>query len=281
VVIVDGQRAGPSTGMATRTEQSDLLFVIHTSQGEFPRAVLGPTDQQDAFYLTAEAFNIAEQWQVPVFIMTDHNLADAQATLAEFDLSRLSIDRGSIAPEPDSVRCLERYRITESGVSPRAFPVISKWLISQDSHEHNEYGRLTENPENRLRQMDKRMRKLAGIADSFPGPELIHGDAETMLICWGSTVGPVVEALEKLREQGHNLGAAIFRYLFPMNRKKVRDALLGRKKLLTIEANYTGQLGKLILAETGIPTQGHIAKFDGRLFTVEDVLSMVGKVLGE
>jgi len=281
VVIVDGQRSGPSTGMATRTEQSDLLFVTHISQGEFPRAILGPTDQQDAFYLTAEAFNIAEKWQIPVFIMTDHNLADSQASLEEFDLSPLTIDRGTMAPEPEGVRCLDRYRVTESGVSARAFPVISNWLVAQDSHEHDEYGRMTDNPDNRVRQMDKRMRKLAGIADTFPGPELIHGDAEIMLICWGSTVGPAVEALAKLREQGHNIGAAIFRYLFPMNRKKVKAAFEGRKKLLTIEANYTGQLGKLLLAETGIHTHGHIAKFDGRLFTVEDVLSMVGKALGE
>jgi len=281
VVIVDGQRSGPSTGMATRTEQSDLLFVTHISQGEFPRAILGPTDQQDAFYLTAEAFNIAEKWQIPVFIMTDHNLADSQASLEEFDLSPLTIDRGAMAPEPEGVRCLDRYRFTESGVSPRAFPVISKWLVAQDSHEHDEYGCMTDNPDNRVRQMDKRMRKLAGIADTFPGPELIHDDAEIMLICWGSTVGPAVEALAKLREQGHNIGTAIFRYLFPMNVKKVKEALEGRKKLLTIEANYTGQLGKLLLAETGIPTQGHIAKFDGRLFTVEDVISLVGKALGE
>jgi 2-oxoglutarate ferredoxin oxidoreductase subunit alpha len=281
LVIVDGQRSGPSTGMATRTEQSDLLFVVHASQGEFPRAILAPADQEDCFYLTAEAFNIAEQWQVPVFVLTDHNLADAQATLAEFDLGRLAIDRGAMAPDPGEVRELRRYEITPSGVSPRAFPVVSKWLVAQDSHEHDEFGRLTDNAENRVRQMDKRMRKLTGMAASFPGPEVIHAEAATMLLCWGSTAGPVKEALEILRARGHDLGVAVFRHLYPMNRERVRAALADKKRLLTIEANYTGQLGKLVLMETGLATAGHIAKYDGRLFTVEDVLTRVVEVLGE
>jgi len=281
LVIVNGQRSGPSTGMATRTEQSDLLFVVHASQGEFPRAVLAPTDPGDCFYLTAEAFNIAEQWQVPVFVMTDHNLADAQTTLEEYDLTRLTIDRGPMASEPGEVHYLERYKITASGVSPRAFPVVSKWLVAQDSHEHNERGYVTDNPENRVRQVDKRMLKLVGMAASFPGPEVLHPEATTMLLCWGSTAGPVKEALEILRARGHDLGVAVFRHLYPMNREKVRAALEDKKRLLTVEANYTGQLGKLILLETGLATAGHIAKYDGRLFTVEDVLARVGDVLEE
>jgi len=125
------------------------------------------------------------------------------------------------------------------------------------------------------------MRKLAGMAASFPGLEVIHPEATTMLLCWGSTVGPVREALEILRARGHDLGVAVFRHLFPMNREKVRAALAGKKRLLTVEANYTGQLGKLLLLETGLATAGHIAKYDGRLFTVEDVLARVGEVLEE
>ena len=281
MVIVDGQRSGPSTGMATRTEQSDLLFVVHASQGEFPRAVIAPTGPEDAFYLTVDAFNIADLWQVPVFIMTDHHLADAQATVTEYDLTRLTIDRGLIAPEPDETRELPRYEITGSGVSPRAFPVSSKWLVAQDSHEHNERGLVTDNPKNRERQMHKRMRKLAGMAATFPGPEVIHPGSMTLLLCWGSTVGPVREAVEILRTQGYDLGVAVFRHLFPMNREKVRAALGKTKRLWTIEANYTGQLGKLLLLETGLTTQGHIGKIDGRLFTVEDVLARVGEALGD
>lgn len=281
LVLVDGQRAGPATGMATRTEQSDLLFVVHASQGEFPRAVLAPTGPEDAFYLSFDAFNLADRWQVPVFLLTDHTLADSQATVAEYDLAGLAIDRGSIAPEPDAVQLLARYALTESGVSPRAFPVVSKWLVAQDSHEHDERGYVTDNPQNRERQVAKRMRKLKGIAASFPGPELLHPEAATLLLCWGSTAGPVREAVAILRGHGHDLGVAIFRHLYPMNREQVAAALGKAKRLLTVEGNATGQLGKLLLLETGIPTAGHIGKIDGRLFTVEDVVSRLSAALEE
>ena len=272
--------------MATRTEQSDLMFVVHAAHGEFPRAVLAPADHDDAFYMATEAFNLAERWQVPVFYMTDQVLAEAQQSVPEWDLSRVTIDRGAIAPEPDAPAgpdamppLLRRYEVTESGVSPRAYPILSKWLVAADSHEHDEVSHLTDNPANRVRQLEKRMRKLAGIAVEFPGPQVVHGDAGTLLVCWGSTVGPVLEALEVLRGRGHDLGAAVFRYLYPMNKEKVRAALEGKGRLVTIEGNLTGQLGRLLLLETGIPTSGHIAKVDGRLFTVEDVVSLVEEYL--
>jgi len=279
VVIVDAQRPGPATGMATRTEQSDLLFIVHAAQGEFPRIVLSPTDHHDAFYLTAEAFNLAEKWQVPVFIMDDQAFADAQRTVPEIDLSSVTIDRGAIAPEPDETQLLRRYEVTESGVSPRAYPILSKWLVAQDSHEHDELSHLTDNAANRVRQVRKRMKKLDGIADSFPGPEIVYPGTATLLLCWGSTVGPVLEAIELLRERGYDLGAAIFRHLYPMNKEKSRVALQCAHRLVTIEGNYTGQLGKLLLMETGIVTQGHISKFDGRIFDVEDTLSLIEKFL--
>jgi len=281
LVLIDGQRSGPATGMATRTEQGDLLFAVHASQGEFPRAVLAPTGPEDAFRLTFEAFNLAERWQLPVFVLTDHALADAQATIPEYDLGRLAIDRGELAPEPDEVRELARYRITDSGVSPRAFPVESKWLVAQDSHEHSERGLVTDNPENRVRQVEKRMRKLAGLASAMPGPEVIHPGAETLMLCWGSTAGPVLEGVEILRERGHDLGVAVFRHLFPMNRETVRAALKGAKRLVTVETNFTGQLGKLLLLETGLATDGHIGKIDGRIFTVEDVVERLAGMMEE
>jgi 2-oxoglutarate ferredoxin oxidoreductase subunit alpha len=124
------------------------------------------------------------------------------------------------------------------------------------------------------------MKKLDGIAATFPGPEVIHRDAETMLLCWGSTVGPVLEAVDLLREQGHDVGAAVFRFLHPMNKDEVRSALEGAGTLVTIEGNYSGQLGRLLLLETGVTTHHHIGKYDGRLFTVEDVLSLVAEYLG-
>lgn len=281
LVIVNGQRSGPATGMATRTEQADLLFVVHTAQGEFPRVVLAPTNPQDAYYLTVEAFNLAERWQVPVFIMTDHAFADAQQTVPDYDPEQVTVDRGAVAGEPGAVKTLARYACTESGISPRAFPVMSQWLVAQDSHEHDELGQISDDAENRERQVAKRMRKLAGIADMLPGPEVHFPEAGTMLVCWGSSAGPVLEAVRILREKSYDLGVAVFRYLYPLNRDAVRKALADRERLLTVEGNFSGQLGKLLLAETELSTMGHIAKFDGRPFTVKDVLARVTKVLGD
>jgi len=280
VVIVDAQRAGPSTGMATRTEQSDLLFVIHASHGEFPRAVVAPASTEDAFYLTAEAFNIADRWQVPVFLMDDMAFADAESTVPAFDLSRVRIDRGPLAPEPDQVRLLRRYEVTDSGVSPRAFPALSRWLVACDSHEHDEVGRMTDNRENRVRQMDKRMRKLQGMAAEFPGPEIVGAPADDLLVCWGSSVGPVLEAAHRLRERGVRVAVAVFRYLYPMDRERVREALAGFKRVFSVEGNYRGQLGKLLQMETCTRVHGHIGKVDGRPFTVEDAMERIEEALG-
>jgi 2-oxoglutarate ferredoxin oxidoreductase subunit alpha len=280
VVIIDAQRPGPAVGMATRTEQSDLLFVAHSSQGEFPRAILAPADHYDAFYLAAEALNLAERWQVPVFCMTDQALADAQRTVDEFDVSRVTIDRGPVAPEPAQPEVLRRYEVTDSGVSPRAYPTLSKWIVVQDSHEHTEVGHLSDNKEHRTRQFDTRMRKRTGLAAEFPGPEIV-GDADgTLFLVWGSTSGPVLEAAAQLRADGHKLGVAVFRYLYPMNADRVRAALARSKRRYTIEVNYTGQLGKLLLLETGVTTDGHLGKIDGRVFTVADARVRMAEVLG-
>ena len=149
----------------------------------------------------------------------------------------------------------------------------------QDSHEHDEVGHLTDDPVNRVEQVEKRMRKLAGVTAAFPGPEVLHPDADTLLLCWGSTAGPLREAIEILRERGHDLGLAVFRYLYPMNAERVRSALGEANRLVTIEGNYTGQLGQLLLLQTGLIVDGHISKIDGRLFTVEDTLELVEQYL--
>jgi 2-oxoglutarate/2-oxoacid ferredoxin oxidoreductase subunit alpha len=279
LVIIDAQRPGPSTGMATRTEQSDLMQVIHSSQGEFPKAVIAPAFHRDAFYMGAEAFNLAERWQMPVFIMTDQAFADSQRTVDEFDPSRIVIDRGPIAAEPAESGLLPRYAITESGVSPRAYPTLSKWIVQQDSHEHTEVGHLSDNIENRNAQFEKRMRKLDRLRAEIPGPEMIGDLDDTIFLCWGSTAGPLIEAAQMLREEGHKLGVAVFRHLFPMNRRLVRRALAPAERLFTFECNATGQLGQVLLLETGMATTGHIGKIDGRIFTVKDALWRLREVM--
>lgn len=275
VVIYDGQRSGPSTGMATRTEQSDLLSLVHSSHGEFPRAVLSPATHADSFYLAAEAFNIADAWQVPVFFTNDLGQAGAECTLDEFDVSRVRIDRGLFAPEPPEPAMLARYAVTDSGVSPRALPCLSKWLVSCDSHEHDENGHLTDNAANRVAQHAKRMRKLAGMAASFPGPEIIDPGRKVCVIAWGSTVGPLLEAKALLKEKGIEFSVAVFRYLYPLDAEKVRAALKGFERLVTFEQNYSGQLGKLLRMEAGLDIPVHIGKYDGRNLTVEAAVSLL------
>jgi len=186
VVIINAQRPGPATGMATRTEQSDLLQAVFAGQGEFPRAVLAPTGPENAFYLAAEALNLAEVWQLPVFVLTDQALGDAQTLVPEYDLERVVIDRGQVASEPESSQLLARYRLTESEISPCAYAGSSRWIVQQDSHEHTEIGRLSDDRENRVAQFDKRRRKGEGLAAVFPGPEIYGDDDGLLLLCWGS-----------------------------------------------------------------------------------------------
>ncbi|MCK5539589.1 MAG: 2-oxoacid:acceptor oxidoreductase subunit alpha [Deltaproteobacteria bacterium] len=280
IVIFDAQRSSPATGMATRTEQADLLFVAHVSHGDFPRLIISPAGHSEAFYLTTEAFNLADYWQIPVFILSDQAQASAECSVNEFELEKVNIDRGIIADEPQKTDMLRRYEVTKTGVSPRAFPKLSQWLISCDSHEHNEIGRISDDIENRNRQHDKRMRKLTNLAATLPGPEIWGAPADNLLICWGSTVGPVLEAAEIFRAQGHNLAVAVFQYLYPFNCELIEKALAPFKSIYTIEGNYSGQLGKLLQMETTIRITGHFGKTDGRLFTVEDVLQNLTALVG-
>ena len=276
VVIVDAQRAGPSTGMSTRTEQSDLLFTVHASHGEFPRAVLSPSSHEEAFYMGAEAFNIAERWHVPVFLLTDLYFADSEASVPVFDLSRVTIDRGPIAPEPEETAVLRRYEPTPSGVSPRAFPGLSKWLIGCDSHEHDESGLLTDDRANRVLQHGKRMRKLGGIAAGSPAPRVSGAPAEDLFLCWGSTAGALEEAASIIRSRdGGRIATGVFSSLFPVNGAAVTEALAGFRRIFTVETSYGGQLGRLLRMETGIETAGHIGKADGRPFTVEEMTGLL------
>ncbi len=280
IVIFNAQRSSPATGMATRTEQADLLFVTHVAHGDFPRLIIAPANHSNAFYLTTEAFNLADYWQIPVFILSDQALASSESSVDEFDLKKVTINRGEIAKEPHPPGMLRRYKVTECGVSPRAFPQLSQWLVSCDSHEHNETGQVSDDIANRNHQHDKRMRKLHNLARTLAGPKIIGAPADKLLICWGSTVGPVLEARERLQAQGQNFAVAIFEYLYPLNCELIEKMLTPFKELYTIEGNYSGQLGKLLQMETRIRITGHIGKTDGRLFTVEDVEKILAELVG-
>ncbi len=267
IVVVLGQRPGPAIGLPTRTEQGELEFAIHAGHGEFPRAVLAPATIEDAFWLTIKAFNLAERYQLPVIMLTDHHLASSYATVNKFDLSNVAIDRGIIflGGAADEYK---RHKITESGISPRAFPGLENVLVVTDSDEHDEAGHLIEDAKIRTGQMQKRMQKLAGLRNEMASPRLYGPEkAEKTLIGWGSTYGAICEAVDILLKEGASVNLMQFNELWPFPAEAVANVLGNDGSSYVVENNATGQLSNLIQAETGRKASGRILKFDGRPFT--------------
>ncbi|HEY82674.1 MAG TPA: 2-oxoacid:acceptor oxidoreductase subunit alpha [Dehalococcoidia bacterium] len=279
IVVVEAQRPGPAIGLPTRTEQGDLEFILHAAHGEFPRAVLAPGTIEDCFWLTFQAFNLAERYQLPVILLTDHHLASSYATVDEFDLSGLAIDRGLLF-EPNEAAGLEykRHRITDSGISPRAFLGEEGVLVVTDSDEHGEDGHLIEDAETRTRMMQKRMRKLLGLQKEMAPPERDGPEgADTLLIGWGSTQGAILEAADILRGEGTSVSSLHLSELWPFPAEAVSRALGRARRSYVIENNATGQLANLIQRETGRNITGRILKYDGRPFTPARIAQEVRK----
>lgn len=270
IVVVLGQRPGPAIGLPTRTEQGELLFAIHASHGEFPRAVLAPATIEDAFWLTVKAFNLAEKYQLPVILLTDQHLASSYSTIDKFDLSKVNIDHGLLLTKEKIVALGEykRNKITPSGISPRALPLEGNALVVTDADEHDEEGHLIEDADIRTRMMLKRLRKLDGLRDEIQRPR-IYGPqkAEIVLIGWGSTYGALKEAVDILRGDGLDVGLLHLNEIWPFPAAAVTNAFDGVRKSFVVENNATGQLARLIRAETGKKVTGSILKFDGRPFT--------------
>jgi 2-oxoglutarate ferredoxin oxidoreductase subunit alpha len=268
LVVIDAQRPGPAVGLPTRTEQGDLQFVLHAHHGDFPRAVLAPADVEDAFWVTVKAFNWAEKYQLPVIILTDHHLASSYATVDPFDLSQVTVDRGLLFSGEEPPLEYMRHRVTKSGISPRAFPGLGKALVVTDCDEHDEEGHLTEDAGERTSQVQKRLRKLFSLKQEIGTPRRYGPKkAETTLIGWGSTYGAIHEAVDVLRKEGASANMLHLNELWPFPAEAVADALSMAHNSYVIENNATGQLARLIKAETGRDVSGKILKFDGRPFT--------------
>ena len=277
LVVIDVQRPGPVTGLPTRTEQSDLKFVISASQGEFPRMVIALRNQEDAFYQTMRAFDLAERYQIPVILLSDQYIGDGTATVEPFDQNRVRV----AAPGEQHAAEGEylRYRYTDSGVSPRLIPGKSKHLVAIDSDEHDERGWITESAEVRTRMMDKRMKKMEGIKNELLEPDVIGPENfDTLIVGWGSTLGPITEAVALLNAEGKwRYAALVFGDVYPLPQKKLREMALKAKQLIDVEQNATGQLAGLIREETGIAFSGSILKYDGRQITAEEIAARIRK----
>jgi len=266
IVVLDSQRPGPATGLPTRTEQSDLSFLLTASQGEFPRAVLSVRNAEDAFYQTFKALNISEKYQTLVVLLTDQYLADAKVTVPYFDLDKLAIDRGKWR-EADFLEGEEykRYLLTDDGISPRIVPgKIKGQTVLVDSDEHNEDSHITESEEVRIEQMKKRMKKQKLIERDIEEPIYMGSEKpEVILIGWGSTYGALKEAVELLNKADDRFGALSFGDIYPLP-KKTLEKFKEKVKFINVEQNFTGQLGKLVTQETGILMDSSILKYDGR-----------------
>ena len=279
LVVVEAQRGGPSTGLPTRTEQGDLLFVINVSQGEFPRVVLAPGTVEECFEAGWRAFNLAERYQCPVIILSDQFLASSLRSLdmGAIDFSTVSIDRGQFLSAEDLERLEDGYRrfaFTDSGISPRAAPGHPKAVYATSSDEHDEYGHITEEITNRRRMMDKRMRKLAAAAAEMRPPKRYGPEqADLTLVCWGSSYGPCREAVDMLNSDGGSANLVHFVDLWPFPEDEAARMLKACRHTVAVEQNYTSQLARLIRMCTGLSVDQTINKYDGRPFSPEDIVA--------
>ncbi len=279
IVVVESQRSGPSTGLPTKTEQGDLLFVMHASQGEFPRIVVAPRSVEECFYVGANAFNLAERYQCPVIVLLDLFLSEHFESV-DIDPDKVVVDRGLVVSEAPKDGDFKRYAITENGISPRSIPGTKGTAFVASSDEHDEHGRLISDIFSGIdeyvklgeRMHDKRMKKLEtmlgdGVIDM---PSVVNESANIFIVTFGSTTESATEALGLLKEQGVNAGLIAFSYLLPMHSEDVKKLLTG-KRLVDVECNATAQLAKVIMMNTGIEMRDRVLKYDGEAITSAEI----------
>jgi len=277
IVVVECARTGPSTGMPTKTEQSNLNHLIFGGHGEIPKIVLAPGTVEDSFYLSAAAFDLAERYQCPVFVLTEQALCQSKATLPRLDLGRVSVDRGKLVTEPVVFGEYKRFAFTDDGVSPRVTPGLEGGMHLAAGSEHGEAGVITENPKNRARMMEKRMRKLESALAHVP-PPLVHGDAkaDVAIFGYGANRGPIVEAQRRLATEGVPTRFLELRTLWPFPEEEVRAFVAGTRAVFVVENNYTGQLDRLVRYVVGPLERMHrVLKYDGRPFRPIEIVEPI------
>ena len=274
VVIVNVQRGGPSTGLATKTEQGDLNQAVGASQGDFPRVILAPRDAADCYFASVEAFNLAETFQLPVIILTDLLLAEHRSTLDPAAISPdVPIERGEWVTDPEAAEGggFPRYRITPSGISPRARPGARALQHVSATDDHDERGVLISdvhtNAAIRRKMHEKRMRKMEGVLERLPPPELEGAaDADVTLVGWGSTWGVISEAAAQLNATGTRTNRLHFKYLWPFHSDEAKALLGACKRTICVESNISGQFARHLRAETGFSVDHLLLRYDGEPF---------------
>ena len=292
VVVIDCQRAGPSTGVPTKTEQGDLWQMLGAAFGDYPRVLAAPLDIGDCFKIIPEIFNIADRFQCPGIVLCDLLLSEGRLSVDPKDLDfNPVIDRGELittatrASGTDSDGGYKRYKITESGISPRAIPGVPGHTHTAATDEHEEDGILISdeftNPTKRRAMMEKRMRKVAGIEAAVPPPALVGPrDAEVTLIGWGSTKGVIEEACEILTEQGISANQLQIRWLVPLHGEAILNIVEDTRHTFIVENNYSGQFARYLRSETSYVPNGYIRKYDGEPFMPHHIVEAVKEQLG-
>ena len=278
LVVIEAQRPGPGTGMATHSGQGDLRFLLHASTDESPRVIIAPGSVEECFYRTVDAFNIAEKYQLPVIVLTDKFLGESFWTVKEFDTKNIVIDRGKLLSEVPAD--YKRYTITEDGISPRAVPGQKGGMHVATSYEHDEEGYEREEEEVRVMMHNKRFRKMETFAKTLDDPVLDgNPDADITIISWGSTKGPIREAMKLLKEDGISVNYLQVVYISPLPAKRIAEVINNAKATVIIENNKTAQLAGVIKEQTGLDIDHRILKYDGRPFTPQDIHAGIKELL--
>lgn len=293
VVVFDYMRGGPSTGLPTRHEQTDMLTGIFAGHGEYPRIVMCPGDLVEQFYDTFEAFNYADRYQTPVVFLSDKLLANNTLCVPKFDESKMIVDRGELAPQDvkfngenldEALAKFPRFKITDSGISPRALPGEPGHIYWMTGDEHTEFGHITEDPPIRIPMQEKRMKKLDLAAKEIL-PEnqyTIHnntnGKAPISIISWGSTKGVILDAMRVLKEQGIDVEFFQIRLLSPFPTEAVAEFLNKAQRAVVVEASYTGQITQYIAMRTGIQIQHEVLKWSGRPISETELVAAIREI---
>ena len=291
VVVINCQRAGPSTGVPTKTEQGDLWQMLGAAFGDYPRVIAAPLDIGDCFKLIPEIFNIADRFQCPGLVLCDLLLSEGRLSVEpkELDFSP-PIDRGELittngaTPDVGTNGDYKRYKITASGISPRAIPGVAGHIHTVATDEHMEDGVLISdeftNPVQRRAMMEKRMRKVTGIEAAVPAPALMGPrNADVTLIGWGSTKGVIEEACEILNNQGISANQLQIRWLVPLHGEAILEILRDSRHSIVVENNYSGQFARYLRSETSFVPDGHIRKYDGEPFMPHHIVEAVKEQL--
>jgi 2-oxoglutarate ferredoxin oxidoreductase subunit alpha len=287
IVIVNVQRAGPSTGVPTKTEQGDLWQVLGASQGDFPKLILAPSSPLDAFQTIPEVFNLADKYQLPAIILSDLLISDETSTIDPelLDMQPV-IDRGELITEVgEEAGNYERYKFTDSGISPRALPGIPGYEHVVATDEQMPDGVLISDefthPHKRRAMLEKRQRKMDGLLADLPPPAIVgDADAEVTLVGWGSTAGVIQEAIGLLAQAGVSVNHLHFKWLVPFHADEANQLLSSCKRTIIVENNYSGLFHRYLRGETGFTVDGHIRKYDGEPFKPHHIVAAVQEQLG-